>query len=1235
MSMSVGERNGMQAHLFGKPRSRKDDINGRTGKEHCVRRVNGWEDWSVGGERRSGTASAELFGIRRNELQFNQFQDSHASSIDFSPPPPGAVDSLHRRPLYIRIYQKKNVSIQNNLQDIAPQELSPGGMEFDIDFGGIDMRIFDQMPGLQFPTLQDAINHAGGVAAMDEAFYRDLAQTADNPLALSPLPPSAQSSENEENGLSLGESEDGTQESRVSIHPSSTASTIPSTGNVHQNASPPSIPSSVRSPNSATLKSIPTSQPDEDEELMDVLPSEQMVKGANVDDPVTPAERNEGSGSLQTPGSWFSETSRMLQTYYEPRPRSPRRNRPTMALPALSSDPESDGERAIESPLAAHAVRKKGWGRHSKAAGKVLCENSSEGEPDGLFQSDDSLFGGRSRSESSNDGQPSVSKARMHKVKGGIKKSPARHPMRPSGEVIPPPGQSRSNEAEKIDSNAPLLTSKNGAQTPKGDANAPASPESRDTPEALNAQGSGVLGLLAPGFWGFWTSAAQGSGFGTALCTIHTGCARASGGVLVKLHLAQGIWPCASCTSTSTRPFDSLRVRQAEGIDGAVLTSPHARASTKYSQSYSCNSVSGTVAAVARRVLDRFTSGEVRQAEGVDGAVLTSPHARVSTKHSQSYSCNSVSGTAEAVTRRVPDRLTSGEVRQAEGIDGAVLTSPHAGYRRSTRRVTADTVSEGTAAAVARRVLDRFTSGEVRQAEGVDGAVLTSPHARVSTKHSQSYSCNSVSGTAEAVTRRVPDRLTSGEVRQAEGIDGSVLTSPHARVSTKDSQSYSCNSVSGTVAAVARRVLDRLARLRRCVKQRASTAPFWRARMRGFRRGTRRVTAAAVSEALQQAVTRRVPGPFDERSKCVKQRASTAPFWRARMRGYRRSTRRVTAAYTAQKCVQAEGIDGAVPGEPACEGFDEALAELQLQQCCVQAEGIDGAVLNEPACEGFDEATRRVTAATCVQAEGIDGAVLASPHARVSTKHSQSYSCNSTVSTAEAVTRRVPDRFTSGEVRQAEGIDDAVLASPHTNVSKQYFTSLPQYGHGNSTRNAPFNKRNFDEVLAQLQPVGCQRHLTSCNSTGSQPFGMWRHAPERRYATLRTRTASHVGSPESHRRQLSNAYLRTPFGAVVVALWLLHLSTMRSFTTSRRRRTPPACVVPPGSLSLRAFETSPGACHSADSTKHNDDFDGSGEYTYVRSHFIVSTAASERALAQSRAETSCTRYMRSGGAPCD
>ncbi|TEB19710.1 hypothetical protein FA13DRAFT_1843968 [Coprinellus micaceus] len=28
-------------------------------------------------------------------------------------------------------------------------------------------------------------------------------------------------------------------------------------------------------------------------------------------------------------------------------------------------------------------------------------------------------------------------------------------------------------------------------------------------------QGSGVLGLLAPGFWGFWTSAAQGSGFGT------------------------------------------------------------------------------------------------------------------------------------------------------------------------------------------------------------------------------------------------------------------------------------------------------------------------------------------------------------------------------------------------------------------------------------------------------------------------------------------------------------------------------------------------------------------------------------------------------------------------------------------------------------------------------------------------------------------------------------------------
>ncbi|TEB20315.1 hypothetical protein FA13DRAFT_1801036 [Coprinellus micaceus] len=300
---------------------------------------------------------------------------------------------------------ESNADIQNNLQDIAPQELSPGGMEFDIDFGGIDMRIFDQMPGLQFPTLQDAINHAGGVAAMDEAFYRDLAQTADNPLALSPLPPSAQaaveasahilahaisveqsnrSSENEENGLSLGESEDGTQ-SRVSIHPSSTASTIPSTGNVHQNASPPSIPSSVRSPNNATLKSIPTSQPDEDEELMDVLPSEQMVKGANVDDPVTPAERNEGSGSLQTPGSWFSETSRMLQTYYEPRPRSPRRNRPTMALPALSSDPESDGERAIESPLAAHAVRKKGWGRHSKAAGKVLCENSSEGEPDGLL----------------------------------------------------------------------------------------------------------------------------------------------------------------------------------------------------------------------------------------------------------------------------------------------------------------------------------------------------------------------------------------------------------------------------------------------------------------------------------------------------------------------------------------------------------------------------------------------------------------------------------------------------------------------------------------------------------------------------------------------------------------------------------------------------------------------------------------------------------------------------------
>lgn len=73
-----------------------------------------------------------------------------------------------------------------------------------------------------------------------------------------------------------------TQESRVSVHPSSTASTIPSTGNAHQNASPPSIPSSVRSPNNATLKSIPTSQPDEDEELMDVLPSEQMVKGANV-----------------------------------------------------------------------------------------------------------------------------------------------------------------------------------------------------------------------------------------------------------------------------------------------------------------------------------------------------------------------------------------------------------------------------------------------------------------------------------------------------------------------------------------------------------------------------------------------------------------------------------------------------------------------------------------------------------------------------------------------------------------------------------------------------------------------------------------------------------------------------------------------------------------------------------------------------------------------------------------
>ena len=49
--MSVGERNGMQAHLFGKPRLRMDDITGRTGKEHCVRRANWCEDWSVeGGE---------------------------------------------------------------------------------------------------------------------------------------------------------------------------------------------------------------------------------------------------------------------------------------------------------------------------------------------------------------------------------------------------------------------------------------------------------------------------------------------------------------------------------------------------------------------------------------------------------------------------------------------------------------------------------------------------------------------------------------------------------------------------------------------------------------------------------------------------------------------------------------------------------------------------------------------------------------------------------------------------------------------------------------------------------------------------------------------------------------------------------------------------------------------------------------------------------------------------------
>jgi hypothetical protein len=157
------------------------------------------------------------------------------------------------------------------------------------------------------------------------------------------------------------------------------------------------------------------------------------------------------------------------------------------------------------------------------------------------------------------------------------------------------------------------------------------------------------------------------------------------------------------------------------------------------------------------------------------------------------------------------------------------------------------------------------------------------------------------------------------------------------------------------------------------------------------------------------------------------------------------------------------------------------------------------------------------------------------------------------------------------------------------------------------------------------------------------------HRAIQRYATLRTCTASHVGSPESHRRQLSNAYLRTPFGAVVVALWLLHLSTMRSVTTSRRRGTPPRVWYRLVAI-VEGFRTSPGACHSGDSTKHNDDFDGSGEYTYVRSHFIVCHGRRPiRVLHRfvgidgslrtspfaNRAETSCTRYMRSGGAPCD